>query len=280
MVVVRTILMGCAVLLVGCAGERSEAPEEQGHTEATETEAPSPQATTEEDRCEGTRTYLEKNMDKPNVGLVTTTNDLPGCPKGGLLSGTDRRDSLDGKKGDDEIRGLRGRGDEILGGDGNDVIYGGPDNEARLDRGPGDANESWLDGGRGDDVIYAGDGDDRFIFGAAGDDVIYGGDGIDQMGGEEGQDVLHGGDGDDRLDGSDRALLDNQRDELYCGKGRDEYVAGRLDYVDSSCEKEVKPPVQPQGPAGGAKDVVDCTNRTGKNAPRACKSLFREQNAQ
>ena len=36
-----------------------------------------------------------------------------------------------------------------------------------------------------------------------------------------------------------------QRDELYCGKGRDEYVAGRLDYVDSSCEKEVKPDPPP-----------------------------------
>jgi hypothetical protein len=239
--------MGCAVLLfVGCAGERSETPEEQGHTEATERDTRSPDATTEEDRCEGTRTYLEKNMDKPNAGLVTTTNDLPGCPKGGLLSGTDRRDSLDGKKGDDEIRGLRGRGDWIFGGDGNDVIYGGPDNEARLARGPGDANEAWLDGERGDDVIYAGDGDDGFIYGAAGDDVIYGGDGNDQMTGEDGQDVLHGGDGNDTLHGAfnfrgeGRDRLEG-RDKLYCGKGSDEYMADRHDYVDSSCEKEAEP---------------------------------------
>src|SRR5918994_6693532 len=47
-----------AVVVVGCAGVRSEAPQEdkQGQTEATETEARSPEATTEEARCEGTRT--------------------------------------------------------------------------------------------------------------------------------------------------------------------------------------------------------------------------------
>jgi Ca2+-binding RTX toxin-like protein len=267
-------------MLVGCAGVRSEAPqEEQGHTETTrrqeqgytevtkKEQARSPEATaSEEARCEGTRTFKDKDW-----GTVYTTNDVPGCPKGGLLSGTDDKDFLGGKKGEDEIRGLRGRGDEILGGDGNDIIYGGPDNEARLDRGPGDANESWLDGERGDDVIYAGDGDDRFIYGGAGDDVIYGGDGNDQMsgdsvrdegqdvlhggdgndqmGGYEGQDVLHGGDGNDHLDGSDRKFVDKERDELYCGKGRDEYIAGSLDYVDSSCEKEVKPD-PPDGPTG------------------------------
>jgi hypothetical protein len=28
-----------------------------------------------------------------------------------------------------------------------------------------------------------------------------------------------------------------QRDKLYCGKGKDRYVAQKHDYVDSSCEK-------------------------------------------
>ena len=36
-------------------------------------------------------------------------------------------------------------------------------------------------------------------------------------------------------------LKDGQRDKLYRGKGRDEYVAGKNDYVDSSCEKKVSP---------------------------------------
>jgi hypothetical protein len=165
--------MGCAVLLivVGCAGVRSEAPEEQGHTEAT---------ASEEARCEGTRTY------KKAWGLITT-NDVPGCPnKGGLLSGTDKIDFLNGKEGEDEIHGLGGL-DAIEGGGGNDVIYGGDGNE-------------------------------------------------EQIGGWGGEDVLYGGDGNDTLDGAgDR----RQRDELYCGEGRDYYFADKNDYVDSRCEKQL-----------------------------------------
>jgi hypothetical protein len=128
--VVGIILLGCAVLQVGCSGEGSEASQEgqghteatrrqdQGYTEATEWEARSPQATaSEEARCEGARTIKRK------WGLLTT-NDVPGCPNGGLLSGTDGRDELHGKHGDDEIHGLGGV-DAIFGEGGNDVIYGG-----------------------------------------------------------------------------------------------------------------------------------------------------------
>ena len=32
-------------------------------------------------------------------------------------------------------------------------------------------------------------------------------------------------------------MKDQQRDELYCGGGRDQYRASRLDYVSSSCEE-------------------------------------------
>jgi hypothetical protein len=119
---------------------------------------------------------------------------------------------------------------------GSDVIYGGPGDDGLrgdsvekdggadvskdvLHGGPG---QDWIDGGKGDDVIYAGDGNDRFIFGCAGDDVLYGGDGNDIL------------DIDFRCDGG--------RDKLYCGKGWDEYLADRHDYVDSSCEEEGVPP--------------------------------------
>ena len=88
-----------------------------------------------------------------------TTNDLPGCPDGGLLLGTDKADKLDGKKGDDEIRGL-GAADFIYGGVGNDVIYAGPGDEASLF------------GDEGDDVIYGGHGDDGIEEGK-GADVIF-----------------------------------------------------------------------------------------------------------
>ena len=134
-----------------------------------------------------------------------TTNDLPGCPDGGLLLGTDKNDRLHGKDGDDEIRALGGR-DVFLGGVGNDAIYMGP----------------------GDDSIQAGDhreGD--------GDDVIYGGSGDDLLQAGKGADVMYGGDGSDDI----FKARDRQRDKLYCGEGKDRYYAEKIDYVDSSCEK-------------------------------------------
>jgi Ca2+-binding RTX toxin-like protein len=231
--VVGTFLIGCALLLllaVGCSGTRSEAPEEkqQGHTEATNTEQGRTAETTasEEVRCEGTRTYhryydykakkmrtgSEQDMKKAGKTVdwgVYTTNDLPGCPKGGLLLGTDKKDKLDGKDGDDQIRGLGGAKDHLFGGEGDDAIYG--------DEGSDSAD------------------------GAKGDDVIYGGEDHDELGAGSGQDVIYGGDGNDFIYAR---WEDGQRDELYCGKGRDTYYVGKnnkKDLVSKDCEKEFKP---------------------------------------
>jgi hypothetical protein len=49
---------------------------------------------------EGAR--CEENRDEGRF----TTNDLPGCPKGGLLLGTDKGDWLAGGEGEDEVRAL------------------------------------------------------------------------------------------------------------------------------------------------------------------------------
>jgi RTX calcium-binding nonapeptide repeat (4 copies) len=211
--VVGAFLIGCAVLLLvsGCVGVRSEAAQKEEQARS--------------DRCEETRTF--KVYAYETGPKVYTTNDVPGCPKGGLLPGTDGRDKLNGQDGDDELHGL-GKKDTLMGAMGSDVIYGGDGN---------------------DDVLW-GDLSRK----GAGEDVIYGGDGNDTINSDDGN-----------------------RDKINCGKGRDEYFADRHDYVDSSCEEEGEP-LPPA--AGGAKDVIDCTNRTGKNAPRVCKSLFREQNAQ
>jgi len=151
--VVGTFMMGCAVLLfVGCAGGRSEGPEEQVHTEAT---------ASEEARCEGTRTIkLQRYVD-------VVTNDAPGCPNGGLLSGTDKPDELDGMKGKDEIHGLGGA-DWLMGGEGNDVIYGGDGHEGQ-----------GIQGGRGEDVLYGGGGNDLFYADGQGRDRLYCGEGRD-----------------------------------------------------------------------------------------------------
>jgi Ca2+-binding RTX toxin-like protein len=167
--VVGAFLIGCAVLVVaGCAGVRSQAPqeEEQGHTEAT---------ASEEARCEGTRKEYAFKW-----GWHMTTNDIPGCPKGGLLSGTDGRDYLGGKDGDDEIHGL-GANDHLLGGGGNDAeIAGGRGHDFFL--------TSWpqMFGGPGEDVIYGGDGND---FMSAGEDKqpdkLYCGEGMDRYEADE-----------------------------------------------------------------------------------------------
>jgi hypothetical protein len=185
-------------MVVGCAGVRPEASEEeQGHTEVTKEQARS-------DRCASQRTVKEH----PPHRLVT--NDVPGCPKGGLLSGTSGQDFLHGEQGDDEVRGF-GDKDGLNGGYGADVIYGGP-------------GADHMDGEEGDDVLYGGDGGDKFIGGGAGEDVFY------------------GGKGNDWLTADDRIAKDREpplRDELYCGPGKDHYHTDRLDYVDSSCEEKV-----------------------------------------
>jgi hypothetical protein len=75
----------------------------------------------------------------------------------------------------------------IIGGDGDDELYGG----------------------RRDDIILAGDGNDT-VYGGNGRDVIYGGDGVDwllgengndEIYGEEGFDFIFGGNGNDYCDG-------------------------------------------------------------------------------
>jgi hypothetical protein len=224
--VVGTLLIGCAVVLgVGCAGAGSEAPqEEKGHTEATKQEQGRiAEAASEEARCEGTRTYQKGRVVRGHRN-VFTTNDLPDCPKGGLLLGTDKPDKLGCKEGEDEVRGL-GAADQIFGGVGKDVIYGGP------------GDDSLLVGDDGDDVIYGGDGDDGELIDGKGDDVIYGGDGDDGMEEGKGADVIYGGHGNDSI----LAFPDGQPDKLLCGKGKDEYhVEEKIDYVSGSCEKKFK----------------------------------------
>jgi RTX calcium-binding nonapeptide repeat (4 copies) len=208
--VVKAFVIGCSVLLLvgGCAGTRagtrSETSKEQGPTEATHKEQTrSPKAAaSEEARCERTRTYQKGRVVRGHRN-VFTTNDLPDCPKGGLLLGTDKADKLGAKEGGDEIRGL-GAADQIFGGVGKDVIYGGP-------------------------------GDDSLLVGDDGADVIYGGDGDDGLDGARDKDVVYGGDGNDSINASgDRG----QRDKINCAKGKDTYFAEKIDYVDSTCEKK------------------------------------------
>jgi hypothetical protein len=153
--VVGTFLIGGAVLLlvVSCAGTSSVAPQEKekGHTEATKEQARSPQATeAEEARCDGTRTT--KN---PMAGGTYLTNDLPGCPKGGLLLGTNKPEKLAGEDGADEVRGLGGS-DEITDGLGKDLVYGGMGEDNLIGYG-GDTSLDRFYGGPGNDIVQSRD---------------------------------------------------------------------------------------------------------------------------
>ena len=148
--VVGAVVIGCAFLLVaGASGVQAETSKK------------------EEARCEGTRTIK-------HGGWVT--NDIPGCPKGGLLLGTEGSDqtrsrdparpSLDGGDGDDTIRGLGGS-DDIWAGPGDDVVYGG-------------GGDDGVGPDSGNDVIYGGAGNDKLDSGDDGGDKLYCGAGRDE----------------------------------------------------------------------------------------------------
>ena len=95
--------------------------------------------------------------------------------------------------------------EEILGGDGNDTMYGG--NQA-----------VGLSGGAGDDLIFAGDGT-TIIMGGDGNDTIYGNVGGETLNGDEGNDVIYagpagvestrifGGNGNDTLYGNGNSII-------------------------------------------------------------------------
>ncbi|MBB98226.1 MAG: hypothetical protein CML67_01615, partial [Rhodobacteraceae bacterium] len=119
------------------------------------------------------------------------------------ITGTDGAETIRAHDDGGEI--YSGAGDDIVyGGDGNDridygtgadTVYGGAGDD-RIDDAPGeivstDANH--LDGGAGNDMIWAGGGDDTLI-GGSGDDSLYG---------EQDDDSLEGGAGDDFIDGGD-----------------------------------------------------------------------------
>ncbi len=162
-------------------------------------------------------------------GILYTTNDAPDSPSSGMLRGTDGADKLAGEGGEDEVRG-GGGGDTVEGGLCDDRVYGGPGDDHVIGSGAMDSDE------QGDDVLYGGSGPDE-ILGDAGDDVIRGEDGDDSvLYGGDGEDVLYGGDGEDLLD----VGRDGQRDRIYCGAGRDTYVAEEIDVVADDCETETR----------------------------------------
>jgi len=108
----------------------------------------------------------------------------------------------------------------VDGGSGNDTIWAGSGDDT-IDGGIGSDS---IDGGAGDDTLHGGDGDDE-LEGSSGNDTLYGGAGNDEIEGGSGDDTLHGGDGDDELEGS------SGNDTLYGGAGNDEIEGGAGDDI-------------------------------------------------
>jgi Tol biopolymer transport system component len=87
--------------------------------------------------------------------------------------------------------------------------------------------------------IYGLEGNDRiaafgasdFLQGGPGNDRLYGGRGDDRLHGGRGRDVLLGGSGWDAI-----YARDGEADHIYCGDGRDQVRADRLDLIAHDCE--------------------------------------------
>ena len=107
-------------------------------------------------------------------------------------------DELMGGDGDAVIYAYAGA-DEVNGNDGRDQIYGGEGADDLL----GGSGPDTVVGGAGDDVILGGAGNDSQLDGDEGDDSISGGAGSDDIDGGDGADDIDGGDGGDTLDGGD-----------------------------------------------------------------------------
>jgi T1SS-143 domain-containing protein len=113
---------------------------------------------------------------------------------------------VDAGGGDDIIRNLTGTGRAVIGGTGNDALYGNSGNDTYA-------------GGDGFDYLSGAGGNDS-LFGNDGDDVLLGGAGNDTLSGGDDEDTLVGGDGNDSLSGG------RENDLLVGGAGVDRLTGG------------------------------------------------------
>ncbi|MBJ7388703.1 MAG: hypothetical protein JHC92_04600, partial [Sphingomonadaceae bacterium] len=146
----------------------------------------------------------------------------------------------------------------VDGGDGNDTIYasnlgdnifGGAGNDTLY----GGRLDDWLLGGDGNDVLDAGTADQAALGGDG--NYLDGGAGNDTLKGREGSDWLEGGDGADIITGGagDDILAGGagDNDNLKGGSGADQYVVRRGDGLDQLEEDGTGAPV-----ANGTGDAI------------------------
>jgi Ca2+-binding RTX toxin-like protein len=198
--------------------------------------------------------FVALSLSAATVVLAAT---IVGDASSNALTGTDQRDRILARAGDDTVNALgaadlvrtgqgadtvdAGRGrDRVHGGAGNDNLNGGPGcdrihggaDDDTINGGPGSSFRhvamlfrcERLFGGLGNDTSSGGAGRD-FMSGGRGDDRQSGGGGADKIFANPGRDVSDGGDGRDvlwalaRLDVT--AIGDPEGDELSGGNGGD-----------------------------------------------------------
>lgn len=120
-----------------------------------------------------------------SLGIATVIGNSTGT----VIEGGSGNDNIDGGAGDDSLYGNGGLAADP---DGNDTLRGG-------------AGDDYLDGRKGQDLLFGDDGNDILygyddfdrLFGGTGNDLLYGEDGGDDLYGGAGADILRGGTGND-----------------------------------------------------------------------------------
>ena len=156
---------------------------------------------------------------------------IGGTAKDNILIGGEGDDTIWGKAGNDRIEGGKGV-DHLFGGDGDDIITDSGNDSGAADVIHGDAGNDVINGGNGLDLIFGGSGQD-FIFGGVdsktytageGNDFVRGADGLNFIAGNEGDDWLEGGDSFDTLAGENSELFFNSPiigHDVLNGRGND-----------------------------------------------------------
>ena len=147
------------------------------------------------------------------------------------------------------------RDNTIMGGGGDDKIYGGPN--------PADADKEGDPGLTNADTLM-GQGGNDMIFGGFGNDILHGGDGDDTLNGGAGNDTFWGGHGSDMIhaDAADRVIQGNRPDDPdTTGDGNDESAEMMGDVDTVSFAKLEEGITRTLGSDGtGAADATDGSN--------------------
>jgi Ca2+-binding RTX toxin-like protein len=167
----------------------------------------------------------------------------------------------DGRDSSTGLSPASGKGDSIYGEDGNDIIYGGNEEESGLI-----TNKDLLYGGAGNDHIF-GEGGYDVLDGGIGDDYLYGGTGNDELYGQEGNDSLNGGSGDDIIDGG------SGYDTVYASGGSVTLTNSQL--ISNSLGTDTLTSIEAAFIiGGGGDDILDASAFTGGGLAGARVTLF------